>query len=149
MKSTLQRILKFEDHLSMLNSVECRLPYLDYHLVEWPFSKPFAIHIDSGLKQGKSLLRKVACNYIPAEFTERPKHTFPSIDPVAWKKILENIVTEHFAEICRNNTICSLYISKSLDVSRFIFNELWQLIVTWRWSIKLTNISSINRKDRL
>jgi asparagine synthase (glutamine-hydrolysing) len=149
MKSTLQRILKFVDHLIMLNSVECRLPYLDYRLVEWTFSKTFAIHIDFGLKQGKSLLRKVASKYLPAQLAERPKQTFPSIDPVAGKKILENIIIENFDEICRNSTICFLYILKGLDVSRFTFNELWQLIVTWRWSKKLDNIASISRKDRL
>lgn len=46
MKTELQRILKFEDFLSMKSSVECRLPFLDHRLIEWSFKNNYLNHIE-------------------------------------------------------------------------------------------------------
>jgi asparagine synthase (glutamine-hydrolysing) len=46
MKTELQRILKFEDFLSMRSSVECRLPFLDHRIIEWAFESEYVRHID-------------------------------------------------------------------------------------------------------
>ncbi|MEM7165937.1 MAG: asparagine synthase (glutamine-hydrolyzing) [Planctomycetota bacterium] len=63
-----------QDRLTMANSIEGRVPYLDHRLVE------FAARLPVGLKQkglqAKALLRRVADRYLPPEIARRKKAAF-------------------------------------------------------------------------
>lgn len=59
----LEHLLKWEDRNSMWFSLESRIPFLDYRLVEYMFSLPAESKINKG--QTKSLLRESMANIIP------------------------------------------------------------------------------------
>ena len=60
---TLPAVLKAEDRVSMAFSIESRLPFLDYRLVEFMFSVPNALKIKKGL--GKYIQRQALTGVIP------------------------------------------------------------------------------------
>ncbi len=73
-------LLMKADKMTMANSIELRVPFLDYRLVEWLATRP------SGLKVGRSsqgqlstkwVLRSFAAARLPASILERPKQGFP------------------------------------------------------------------------
>jgi asparagine synthase (glutamine-hydrolysing) len=63
--SSLPTLLRFEDGNSMAWSVESRLPFLDFRLVEFCLSLPDALKVQPSF--GKYLLRKAFADSIPAE----------------------------------------------------------------------------------
>ena len=70
---TLQRLLpsllRYEDRNSMAFSIETRLPFLDYRLVEFVFSLPDRELLDRGTS--KAILRRSLADRIPAPVLER------------------------------------------------------------------------------
>lgn len=62
------------DRMSMANSLEVRVPYLDKEMVELAFQVPGRLKVRSG--QTKVLLKKVAERHIPRECVYRPKEGF-------------------------------------------------------------------------
>jgi asparagine synthase (glutamine-hydrolysing) len=62
------------DKMSMLASLEARVPFLDYRVVELLFSLPGSYKIRRG--RGKVLLRAAFADLIPARTLERRKHGF-------------------------------------------------------------------------
>ncbi|MFH1140027.1 MAG: asparagine synthase (glutamine-hydrolyzing) [Pseudomonadota bacterium] len=60
---TVPAVLKAEDRTTMAHSVESRLPFLDYRLVEFMFSLPGRLKIKNGL--GKHIQRKALRGIIP------------------------------------------------------------------------------------
>jgi asparagine synthase (glutamine-hydrolysing) len=70
-----------EDRMTMAHSVEGRMPFLDYRLVELAFSLPDE-HKVRGLT-GKVLLRRLAATRLPAEIASAPKQGF-EVPIAAW-----------------------------------------------------------------
>jgi asparagine synthase (glutamine-hydrolysing) len=71
------------DRMTMLCSLEARVPYLDHPFVEFALGVPG--HRKVGLLRGtrKILLREAAAGFLPPEILHRPKHGFtPPVD--AW-----------------------------------------------------------------
>jgi asparagine synthase (glutamine-hydrolysing) len=70
---TLQRLLpsllRYEDRNSMAFSIETRLPFLDYRLVEYVFSLPDEALLDGGTS--KAILRRSLADRIPRAVLER------------------------------------------------------------------------------
>ncbi len=76
---TLQRLLpsllRYEDRDSMAFSIETRLPFLDYRLVEYAFSLPDAMRLDGDTT--KAVLRRALADRIPpAVLARRDKKGF-------------------------------------------------------------------------
>jgi asparagine synthase (glutamine-hydrolysing) len=61
----LPRLLRFEDRNSMAHSIEARVPFLDYRLVEFVFSLPANQKINRGLT--KAILRNALKGVLPDE----------------------------------------------------------------------------------
>lgn len=72
-RTNLPALLRYEDKNSMAHSVETRLPFLDYRLVEFATSAATAVKIQDGW--GKYLLRKSMETEMPDEIVWR-KHKF-------------------------------------------------------------------------
>lgn len=64
---SLPTLLRYEDCNSMANSVESRLPFLDYHLVELALALPDALKIKYGY--GKWIMRELMQPYLPSSIT--------------------------------------------------------------------------------
>jgi len=62
------------DRMTMAASLEARCPFLDYRIVNFGLGLPDAWKIRGATT--KILLRRLARRFLPAEITERPKHTF-------------------------------------------------------------------------
>jgi len=62
------------DKMSMLASLEARVPFLDYRLVEFVFSLPSRYKLRGG--KGKLLLRSAFPNFLPDRTMKRRKHGF-------------------------------------------------------------------------
>jgi asparagine synthase (glutamine-hydrolysing) len=69
------------DKLTMANSLEARVPFLDHKLVEFAASLPPGLKL-KGLTR-KYLLKKVAARWLPPEIIHRKKEGFP-IPISAW-----------------------------------------------------------------
>jgi asparagine synthase (glutamine-hydrolysing) len=77
------QLLMLQDKMSMAVSLEARVPFLDYRLVELAASIPVAAKLAGGTL--KIILKKIAEKYIPKQCIYRPKKGF--VAPVeAWLK---------------------------------------------------------------
>ncbi|HEU5182027.1 MAG TPA: asparagine synthase (glutamine-hydrolyzing) [Candidatus Polarisedimenticolia bacterium] len=83
------------DKMSMQASLEARVPFLDYRLVEFVFSLPSAYKLHKG--KGKILLKQAFPGFLPERTVQRRKHGF--MVPVAkWMRSdLKDYVHDLFA----------------------------------------------------
>ena len=66
--------LVLTDRMSMAHGLEARSPFLDHELVEFLAKVPAKIKVQN--HQPKSLMRKLAANYLPAQILQRKKQGF-------------------------------------------------------------------------
>lgn len=75
--TNLPKLLRYEDRISMAFSLETRLPFLDYRLVDMVFQLPLTYRINKGWS--KWILRRSMSNLLPAEICwRRNKLGFPT-----------------------------------------------------------------------
>jgi asparagine synthase (glutamine-hydrolysing) len=91
----LPRWLRMEDRMSMASSVESRLPFMDYRLVEFAFSLPDDIKLRDGYN--KYILRQSMRNLLPRHLTEtRTKLPFkaPFAEWLrgAWRPMIQDLL---------------------------------------------------------
>jgi asparagine synthase (glutamine-hydrolysing) len=85
-------ILVKVDRMSMLTSLETRVPLLDYHLVEFMLNLPDKMKINKGIT--KKILRDSAKDLLPESILTKPKQGF-SIPLKDWLRgPLKNIMME-------------------------------------------------------
>jgi len=75
-KSYLVELLMKQDNMSMAASIESRVPFLDYTLVEFSMRIPPELHV-SGLA-GKRILKKAVADLLPRSIVNQPKLGFPT-----------------------------------------------------------------------
>lgn len=85
------------DRATMLNSIECRSPFLDFRLVELALKIPTKFNVKNG--HGKYLLRQLAKRHLPKEVVNLPKKGFG----VPYRKWLTSDVKNEFIELHRKN----------------------------------------------
>lgn len=86
--TTLPRLLHYEDRNSMAFSIEARLPFLDYRLIEYIFNLPF----DQKIKEGvtKVVLRDAMRGTLPEEVRNRyDKMGFVTPEDAWFKTVLK------------------------------------------------------------
>lgn len=129
-------ILKKVDIASMLNSLEVRVPFLDYRLVPLVLSLPENYKI-KGLKT-KYLLKKIALKYLPKKIAYRKKSGF-TLPVSKWikksKLIKEYLLNEKYYRhgFLNRSYVLNLYndhVNNKNDNSRklwlvFVFNYWW------------------------
>lgn len=75
LKWFMQNLLNRKDRMSMANSLEVRVPFADYNLVEYAFNIPNNIKLLNGREKG--LLRKSLEGILPEEIIYRKKSPYP------------------------------------------------------------------------
>lgn len=106
-------ILKQVDRNSMAFSVESRLPFLDYRLVEFVFSLPMELKVNKA--DTKIIYRDAVKDLIPIEiFKRNTKLGFVTPEPVWIKNNLKNIFLETF-----DSNVCSDFLDKKFLINKF------------------------------
>lgn len=133
----LPHLLRYEDRNSMRHSIETRLPFLDYRLVELSLSLPLGLKIRNGWT--KYILRKAIENKLPGNIVWRKnKFGFEAPDKI-WLtnyavKMLEEIksskILNHF---CSLDDLSNAYESLS-------FKDKWMYFNIARWE-KIYNVT--------
>jgi len=86
-------MLKKVDLMSMANSLEVRVPFLDHELVDFVFSLPEDMKINGSIR--KRILQDTYRNLLPSELYNRPKKGF-EIPLLDWlKNSLQSELNEH------------------------------------------------------
>ena len=86
--SALPEYLRYEDRNSMACSLETRLPFLDYRLVEWAFELPERLKLTRG--ESKRVVRRATAPYVPEKIRSRTdKMGFTSPQEVWQRRLLQ------------------------------------------------------------
>ena len=141
--TSLHRILRFEDHLSMRSAIECRVPFLDYRLVDFCFKVPHALHLRTEDYTGKILLRELSKAYLPLDVCERPKQQFPNVGQEALNARLKQLILENIAAIRECPIIKHIWVPQVLATPEGLDlcsgSDFWVMIVYWRWWVKFAS----------
>ncbi len=82
----MQTLLVRKDVMSMESSLEVRVPFCDYRIVEYAYNMPWSIKSLDGREKG--VLRKAFENELPYEITWRKKSPYPKThNPIYFKEV--------------------------------------------------------------
>lgn len=81
-------LLNRKDRMSMGNSLEVRVPFADYRLVEYAFNIPNHIKFYKGREKG--LLREALRGILPEEIIERKKSPYPKTYHIDYAKAVQD-----------------------------------------------------------
>jgi asparagine synthase (glutamine-hydrolysing) len=128
-KTHLQSMLMQEDRLSMANGVECRVPFVDYRIIEKALSIPSKAKIFDGRE--KYLLREVAKDFLPSEIVSRKKSVFPDL-PSGYGTIADDAIKTE--GLRKSFLINSLFSKKWLThVNELPPIERWKIYTLYRF----------------
>jgi len=80
-------LLNRKDRMSMSNSLEVRVPFADYRLVEYAYNIPWDIKYCDKIEKG--LLRRALKGILPEEVLYRPKSPYPKTHNPEYLKIVQ------------------------------------------------------------
>lgn len=127
------------DLMSMANSLEVRVPFLDYNLVNYVFSLPDKYKVSGNT--GKRILQDAFRNLLPAEIYHRPKHGF-EVPLIKWFRnelyslINDDLLADDFIE---EQNIFNISETKKIKIRLQSNNpgdvhaQIWGLIVFQYW----------------
>jgi len=145
MSTSIQTLLHFEDRNSMAHSIESRVPFLDYRLVEFAFTLPS--HYKINKHNGKYIHREALKNIVPKEIMERTdKVGFLAPGEHFWlrnemKPYMENLLNSpafNSRGIYNHKLIKEEY-KKYLNGSSTYANTLWQIMALEVWFKKFVD----------
>lgn len=130
------------DQMSMANSLEVRVPFLDYEVVEWAFKLPAEMKIDK--REQKKILKDTFKHLLPEKFFDRKKQGF-EVPILNWLKtdlspLLDQFFNQQFIEeqnIFNYNELVTirkqLYSSNPGDATA----KIWALLVFQHWFVNV------------
>lgn len=131
------------DRMSMAESLEVRVPFLDVELVELAFSMPNSLKLAGG--ETKYLLKKLATRYIPERCVYRPKEGF-SIPIKNWLAEQFRPILDHYTSPDRLKSqgifepaVISRLKSEHLAGKANHSHVLWSIIVFQAWQERWLN----------
>ena len=136
MSTNLPCLLKFEDKNSMMNSIEARLPFLDYKVLETALS----IDIDYKIKNGwtKYILRKIISKKMPNNIAWRKNKLGFNAPESTWVDHISDDIRLHIKGSKILNELC--YTDKILkNFDKFDNRLKWRLYSTAIWE-KVYNV---------
>lgn len=125
------------DRITMLNSIEARVPFLDHTLVEHTFRIPGSMKLQGNTQ--KAVLKKIAQNYLPGEIINRKKMGF-SFPFKEWLQgPLGDMVASTFStsNLCRDEFINGAFCLRMLSEHRRgkidHASQIWTTYTLCRW----------------
>lgn len=85
-------LLNRKDRMSMANSLEVRVPFADYRLVEYTFNIPNDIKFYNGREKG--LLREAMRGILPDDIIDRKKSPYPKTHHIDYTNAVQNWMKE-------------------------------------------------------
>ncbi|CAN5338179.1 asparagine synthase (glutamine-hydrolyzing) [soil metagenome] len=146
LKSDMQLVLESDmltkvDRMSMLNSLEVRSPFLDYHVVDFVMQLPPTYKIDAGNR--KKILKETFAELLPSEIYARKKQGF-EVPLLKWfrsdlRDMLDELLNEKLLK--EQNLFCPgevARIRKQLESGNpgDAAARIWGLLVFQKWWIK-------------
>lgn len=131
-------LLTKADRMSMGSSLELRVPFLDYRIVEFAASLPTKYKING--QEGKYILKKMMEGLLPDNIIYREKKGFPTPLKLMFKGPLKSYIQRNLIE--PNTIMCSQYFDKQYveQLCKEHFEGkadhhriLWQIIVIEEW----------------
>lgn len=125
------------DSMSMLNSLEVRVPFLDHRVVEFAMRLPSEYKIQGSMK--KRILQDALRDLLPPELYKRPKHGFEVPLMNGFKTSLRSWVNEMLDEefIKEQGIFDFQYISTLKNTifnsSNYDQNQVWSILVLQNW----------------
>ncbi|MDF2699429.1 MAG: hypothetical protein K0Q49_985 [Haloplasmataceae bacterium] len=107
-------LLNRKDRMSMSNSLEVRVPFADYRIVEYAYNIPRAIKLLNGREKG--ILRKALTGILPEEVIYRKKSPYPKTH----HPIYTEAVQMKMREILNDNTSPILSLIDKENVKLFV-----------------------------
>lgn len=92
MKWFMVNLLNRKDRMSMANSLEVRVPFADYRLVEYAFNLPDDYLFYQGREKG--LLRKALKGILPEDIIYRKKSPYPKTHNPIYTQLVSNMLSE-------------------------------------------------------
>jgi asparagine synthase (glutamine-hydrolysing) len=133
-KTQLPHLLKYEDKNSMRNSVETRLPFLDFQTLETAFS----IKSEFKIRQGwtKYVLRKAVEKKLPEAIVWRKNKLGFNAPEKTW---LKELTREIHDEIHASPALAKFIDLEKLNLEKIDLRTKWRLFNFSRWQ-KLYNV---------
>ena len=138
--NSLPALLHYEDRNSMAFSIESRVPFLDYRLVEFTLNLPLHYKINSGKR--KYIIREACKNYLPTKIYNRhDKMGFVTPQEV-WMKSHSNFFKPLYDQIdeITNGFIDTHKLSYEDFLNTFGDKLLWKVIIFSQW-VKRFNVT--------
>ena len=144
--SPVPRLLHWEDRNSMSHSVESRVPFLDYKLVEFCIGLPNEYKINAGVT--KNILRKSLTNIMPQNILNRMSKLGFETPEEVWMRenpdVFRNMVNDSikYSNGIINESALTLFDNIINGTEKFSF-QLWRIISFGRW-MQIYNIRTVN-----
>ncbi|KXX70168.1 asparagine synthase (glutamine-hydrolyzing) [Flammeovirga sp. SJP92] len=125
------------DSMSMLNSLEVRVPFLDHRVVEFAMRLPSEYKIHGNMK--KRILQDAFKPLLPEELYKRPKHGFEVPLMNGYKTALRSWVNEMLdKDFVANQGVFDVNYTESLkntifNSSNYDQNQVWSILVLQNW----------------
>lgn len=146
----LSSLLHYEDRNSMAYSIEARLPFLDYQLVEAIFSMPLNHKIKDGIT--KKVMREALKDIMPKKITERYSKLGFVTPEDQWIKDNRNTIREELVRACKRlspiieeDRVLGWYDENINKIHRGDFT-VWRIICAARWA-DLFNVNIFKEVD--
>ncbi len=127
------------DKMTMAASIELRVPFLDYRLVEFAMSLPSSMKINKG--SSKHILKNMIGNKLPSEIVHRKKMGFPvpieewfgkDLFPVISEKIRSSDILLQLLDADSLDAVLSRHQNRAEDNGKLIMSLL--VLAMWRES---------------
>lgn len=133
------------DRASMQNSLENRVPFLDYRVVEFALNQPVSAKLEG--KTAKRMLKDLLEDYLPRDLFDRPKQGF-SVPLNAWMK---NELRDYCMNYLSDNTLLRYQLVDPAFIKKimhdyytnkhaYLYLRLWQIVVLHHWAEQNTVI---------
>lgn len=123
----LQALLRYEDKNSMRHSVEARLPFLDYRLLQLSLSIPFWYKIKDGWT--KFILRKSVEPLLPKSIVWRKNKKGFEAPTNEWMKIIEKDLSKEIS----NSEILKKILKQNANIENLDQIQKWRLYNVAKW----------------
>lgn len=143
-KCNLSMLLRFEDRNSMAFSIESRVPFLDYKLVETVFKMPIEYKINNGIT--KHIVREALADVLPEKIRTRysklgfvtPEDQWINDNPEIYRKELE-AAAQYLEPLVSKVKVLDWYDSIAGNVERMDYTA-FRIICAGKW-IKIFNLT--------